>query len=81
MATIHELKTWPEYYEAVALDKKRFEVRKDDRPFEVGDTLRLMEWNPKSGHFTGRKIDRGVTYILRGMGLQDGYCAMSLTRI
>ena len=34
---IHELKTLPEYFEAVIKGKKLFEVRKFDRPFQKGD--------------------------------------------
>ena len=37
--TQHELKILPEYFVAVRDGIKKFEVRKDDRPFEVGDIL------------------------------------------
>ena len=42
--TIHELKIWPQYFDAIASGIKTFEVRKDDRGFAVGDTLVLKEW-------------------------------------
>lgn len=38
---IHELKTDPEVFDAVARGEKTFEIRKDDRGFSVGDTLLL----------------------------------------
>ena len=41
----HVLKCWPEYYEAVIGGEKTFEVRKWDRPYRVGDTLLLKEYN------------------------------------
>ena len=39
----HELKTWPEYFEAVKDGTKNFELRKDDRGFKAGDHLVLAE--------------------------------------
>jgi len=46
----HELKVWPEYFEPVAGGWKRFELRKDDRGFKVGDAVVLKEWDPESGY-------------------------------
>lgn len=60
---IHELKTWPEYFQAIMDGKKTFEIRQNDRNFQVGDTLRLSEWCPKRKDFTGFCIHRRVTYI------------------
>lgn len=44
----HELKIWPEYFNAVRRGDKTFEIRKDDRAprFEVGDFVLLKEWDP-----------------------------------
>lgn len=44
----HELKCWPEYFQAIKAGDKRFELRKDDREpkYEVGHTLVLEEWTP-----------------------------------
>ena len=44
MSFVHELKILPQYYEAVANGSKTFEVRKNDRRFQKGDTVRLREW-------------------------------------
>lgn len=38
---IHELKTLPEYFEAVRKGDKTFELREDDRDFQVGDWQRI----------------------------------------
>lgn len=78
---IHQLKTWPEYFQAIADGKKTFEVRKDDRGFQVNDFLHLQEWDPLKGEYTGREIFKMVTYLLpsRDMpGIEHGYVAMSL---
>ena len=42
----HELKIWPQYYQAVASGKKTFEVRENDRGFQAGDTVTLLEYDP-----------------------------------
>ena len=79
----HELKTWPIYYDAIASGTKRFEIRKDDRPFRVGDTLLLREWEPRSETYTRRRCAVRVTWILRDaeyFGLQRGFVAMSIVR-
>lgn len=39
---IHKLKTWPEFFLALEMWRKMFEVRKNDRNFSVGDTLLLQ---------------------------------------
>lgn len=46
---IHELKTWPEFFDAIDRGEKTFEVRRDDRGFQVGDTLALQRWRPNIG--------------------------------
>jgi len=75
----HYLKTWPEYYRAVADGRKRFEIRKDDRGFQVGDRLVLQEYEPGSDLYTVRETTVRVTYILRSRQfLPEGYCAMSI---
>lgn len=88
----HELKTDSEVFEAVHKKLKNFEIRKDDRGFEVGDLLVLKEteftgeamnpnvlW-PAPLLFTGREISAVVVYILRGpiYGLKDGWVILSI---
>jgi len=57
----HELKILPEYFEAVTSGRKRFEIRKNDRDYKVGDRLYLREWNGEN--FTGDSYKAEVTYI------------------
>ncbi|MEK9184585.1 MAG: DUF3850 domain-containing protein [Patescibacteria group bacterium] len=56
-------KCWPEYFEAMFLGKKNYEFRLDDFEINEGDTLILEEWDPKTEQYTGRKIERKVTYV------------------
>lgn len=46
--TTHSLKTWPSYWIAVKEGRKRFEVRRHDRDFAVGDMLLLRMWDPSA---------------------------------
>ena len=77
---IHELKTWPGPFEAVRAGRKTFEWRKADRPFEIGDQVRLLEWDPIDERYTGRMFHAFVGYVLRApaFGVPEGYCVFSL---
>jgi hypothetical protein len=68
----HELKCWPEYFKAVQSGNKTFEVRKFDRPFAVGDTLVLREYDPKIRDYTGQEETRKISYIFDLTYLPDG---------
>ena len=48
----HELKCWPEFFLPVQAWKKVFEIRHNDRGFEVGDILWLREWDPTTATIT-----------------------------
>lgn len=80
MSTTHALKTWPKYFGAVMAGVKTFEVRKMDRPFAVGDTLRLEEWDPETQQYTGAMLLKAVTYVLPGgqFGIEPGFCVLGL---
>jgi len=53
----HELKIWPQYYCRVADGSKTFEVRKNDRGFQPGDTVILKEWDPE---YTDNSLNAGI---------------------
>jgi hypothetical protein len=75
----HELKTWPQYFAAVAAYKKDFEVRKDDRGFDLGHELVLREWCPIMKDYTGREEIRFVKFVLRDVaGIESGYVVLGL---
>lgn len=46
MNTLHELKIWPRFFDAVESGSKTFEIRWDDRGFQAGDDVALREWKP-----------------------------------
>lgn len=77
---IHKLKTWPQFFDAVASGVKGFELRKDDRGFQVGDVLLLQECD-QLGNYSGREVSRLVLYMLNAAsfsGIEKGYCILGL---
>ena len=58
-------KIWPEYFELVSSGKKKFELRVADFEVGEGDTLLLEEWDPKTNQYTGRKIEKKISFVLK----------------
>ena len=77
---IHELKLRREFFDYVRFGIKTFEIRKDDRGFNAGDTLVLKEID-EEGYVTGRYLVRQVNYIYRGEYCLPGYCVMSISAL
>lgn len=76
----HELKILPKWFEDVQSGKKKFEIRKNDRNYRVGDFLILKEWN--RGKFTNRYLIRQIEYIYQGdgtYGLSEEYCVLGIS--
>lgn len=91
--TEHRLKSWPESFDPVHQGIKTFELRRNDRGYQPGDILILMEWEPPSGsvgegRYTGRECRRRVSYVMHGMGsigivearrgIDRNYCILGL---
>lgn len=70
-----EIKILPKYFEDVCNNKKRFELRKNDKDYQVGYIVCLREWD---GHrYTGSAIVKKISYVHKDcpeFGLMDGYC-------
>jgi ribosomal protein S17 len=93
----HELKIWPPYFEHLLTGRKRFDVRKNDRYFKVGDTIKFRELVPKDKaanfgqsdeDYTGRNLYMRVRYVLSprpdrdpDCGLVAGYVVLDLEHI
>ncbi|OGM29504.1 hypothetical protein A2630_00730 [Candidatus Woesebacteria bacterium RIFCSPHIGHO2_01_FULL_44_10] len=60
-----EKKVWPKYFEAILRGDKTFEIRLADFGCNKGDVLVLREWDPERKDYTGRTIDKKVTYIVK----------------
>ena len=85
----HKLKTDPVVFQDSWTGHKNFEIRYNDRDFQVGDSITLRETvysgeEMKEGkplEYTGREIDRKIDYILRGplYGLKSGWVIMAVS--
>lgn len=57
---VHELKIAPEYFGPVFDGIKTFEIRKNDRGYEIGDLMHLKEFDGEA--FTGKSVIMEITY-------------------
>ncbi len=85
----HKVKSWPSFFEATLSGAKTHDVRRmSDRDYQVGDTLRLMEFDPDKNQYTGRELCVRITYItsanapcaLSEACLHPDYCILSITK-
>lgn len=85
----HELKVLSYLFPDLESGVKTFEVRRNDRDYQVGDTLILKEWgfggygmtdHDLTQTFTGKQVERTVTYILPGgkFGIDEEYVVMAI---
>ncbi len=62
---IIEKKTWPEMFNQLLSGKKTFDARIADFEIGEGDILILREYDPIKKEYTGRKIEKRVTFVLK----------------
>lgn len=83
----HILKIDPIPFSQIYDGNKRFEVRKNDRNYIVGNIVLLRETEYSSQEmieenlpllYTKRQLRFEITSITKGYGLQEGYIAFSL---
>lgn len=75
----HELKLDTAYFARVESGQKTFEIRKNDRDYQVGDTLLLREYDPKGEYFIDHSsaIQAKIVYMSTAYQ-QDGYCVLGI---
>lgn len=74
---IHHLKIAQEYFILKMQGVKSFEIRYDDRGYEVGDILHLVEVDATCNE-TGRSMKQTVSYLLDDERfLQKGYVILA----
>lgn len=79
----HELQTWPACFAAVLADTKPFDVRENDRHYQVGDLLLLREYDPDAARYTGRTATRWVSYVLPGgtFGVEPNWSVLGFSKL
>jgi ASC-1-like (ASCH) protein len=73
----HQLKIHPEYFQAICEGEKTFEIRRNDRDYQVGDELFLNEFDPEKQKYTGRREKVIVSYITDYAQVED-YIVMAI---
>ena len=80
---IHQLKIREEYYNNILNNKKKFEVRFNDRDYQVGDKIQFTKAVTNDGYensiFTPTKYL--IVYIHTGLGLLENYVVLGLEEI
>lgn len=78
---IHEVKTYPLYFQSGLDGRKPFEVRTNDRDYQFGDVLRQQEWSPHGG-FSGRSYDRMISCVFYHPDyVKDGMVILGLSKV
>lgn len=80
MAKLHDLKTVQPFYDDVISGRKPFEVRFNDRDYQVGDQARLLEYDAENQRLTGYCSPLfKITYVLDNpMFCKEGYVVLGL---
>ena len=73
---IHEVKCCPEYFAALKSGIKTFEVRKKDRPYQVGDILALNEFAPFEYEFSSEEMRERFSRTVNDVGRYSGDCLL-----
>lgn len=74
----HDLKTWPEPFELIITGRKLFEIRRNDRNYEVGDILKLREFYQGQNKYSGRHVTARVLSVIEGYGLMPGFVGLGI---
>ncbi|MFB8726134.1 DUF3850 domain-containing protein [Enterococcus casseliflavus] len=75
----HNLKIDKQFFSAILNNLKTFEIRYNDRNFQVGDFITLEEVTEDS-EYTGRKVSGVITYMT-DYQQQEGYIVFSFIKI
>lgn len=88
---LHELKILHEYLVDVDLGNKTFELRKNDRDYQVGDLIRFIDVREDDSTYKNQiepNIDENtlyrITYVLKDVeqyGLDKEYCILAIKKL
>ena len=79
---LHELKIKDEYFKEVLRENKTFELRKNDRDYQVGDLIHFVDIDGNPSY--NEKLVFQITYILKDVpeyGLDKDYCILAIKKL
>lgn len=79
---VHSLKTIHQFFQDVWNEEKSFEIRNNDRNFQIDDLLLLQEYDANNNKYSGREILCDITYILYDFeveGIMTGFCVIGIS--
>ena len=79
--TEHAIKIKEVYFKAVLSGEKTFEIRKNDRNYQVGDIIHFVPVDDECGMIIPHDPNAyRITYIFHGgeYGLEEGYCVFGI---
>lgn len=74
MTKQHNIKCLTQFFERIRSGQKTFEIRKNDRDYQVGDSLNIMEYNPEVPdfpHTAMATIKADIVYVSSFMQKED----------
>lgn len=79
MEVEHELKCRTEYFQRVVSGQKTFEIRKNDRDYQVGDVLVLKEIGPEGYPDHGAyEVCRAKIVYMTNFEQKDNYVVLGI---
>lgn len=76
---VHYVKCETEFFNDVAEGYKSFEIRKNDRDYQVGDDIVLREYDKEAAELTGRELRVSIIYFLSDYpGIEPWYCILGI---
>ena len=79
--TEHAIKIKEVYFKAVLSGEKTFEIRKNDRNYQVGDIIHFVPVDDECGMIIPHDLNAyRITYVFHGgeYGLEEGYCVFGI---
>ena len=79
--TEHAIKIKEKYFKAVLSGEKTFEIRKNDRDYQVGDIIHFVPVDDECGMIIPHDPNAyRITYVFHGgeYGLEEGYCVFGI---
>jgi hypothetical protein len=60
----HVLKCWPGFFNELWHHRKTFEIRKNDRDYQVKDKLEFQEYDQVNDTYSGRRMHFTITHLI-----------------